>query len=347
MKSIFRIDPLLDARWPALLLRSPHASLFHSPQWLGALHSTYGYLPVAYTTSPPGSPLENGWVFCEIRSWLTGRRLVSLPFSDHCDPLLDNLADFGGFACTLMETWRREDWDYVEFRPQCGLQGNAHGFQLREPFYLHKLDLSPPLDQIFCSLDRNCIQRKIRRAERDALGYEEGNSESLISRFYSLFTRTRQRHSLPPQPRGWFTNLVASFRDQLMIHLASKDGKPVGAMLMLHFKNVLVFKYSCGEPEHFKHGTMQLLLWRAIQNAKAKGLDELDFGRSDWGDSGLIQYKERWGATRFETGYLRYSPVHSARRRWFSAVGKQSSIPSHIPERVLQAAGRLLYRHFG
>ena len=93
MTAVFRINPLVDPRWPHLLERHPCASVFHTAEWLGALRATYGYLPMAYTTSPPDAPLTNGWVFCEIDSWLTGRRLVSLPFSDHCEPLADNPAD--------------------------------------------------------------------------------------------------------------------------------------------------------------------------------------------------------------------------------------------------------------
>jgi hypothetical protein len=29
-------------------------------------------------------------VFCRVRSWLTGRRSISLPFSDHCEPLVES-----------------------------------------------------------------------------------------------------------------------------------------------------------------------------------------------------------------------------------------------------------------
>jgi CelD/BcsL family acetyltransferase involved in cellulose biosynthesis len=162
-----------------------------------------------------------------------------------------------------------------------------------------------------------------------------------------LLCHTRQRHGLPPQPRKWFYSLFSFFRNQATIRLASKDGKPVGATLMLRFKDTLVFKYSCGEPEHFKHGTMQLLLWRAIQDAKASGLEELDFGRSDPGNDGLMLYKERWGAVRSETGYFRCLRTHPARGRFLSALRNRPIIPSYVPQGVLDAAGRLLYRHFG
>lgn len=346
MKPVFRINPLTDPRWPVFLQRQPNASVFHSPEWLGALHATYGYSPLAYTTSSPHEVLENGWVFCEIRSWLTGRRLVSLPFSDHCDPLADNAADLEEIARTLKEECEQQGQDYVEFRPKSQLLANVSGFELHQPFYLHKLDLRQNLDQIFGKLCKGSIQRKILRAERDALAYEEGGAE-LIDRFYTLQCRTRQRHGLPPQPREWFSNLFSFLRDKAIIRLASKDGKPIGAILMLRFKNTSVYKYPCGEPEHFRHGTMQLLLWRAIQEANARGLEELDFGRSDSGDDGLMLYKERWGAVRSQTGYFRCFPLHSKRHGFFTASRIKPVIPQFIPPRMLDVAGRLLYKHFG
>ena len=126
-----------------------------------------------------------------------------------------------------------------------------------------------------------------------------------------------------------------------------KTGSPLGALLTLDFKNILVYKYSCGEPEHFKHGTMQLLLWRAIQDAKARGMEELDFGRSDSGDDGLMVYKERWGAVRSETGYFQSYPPRPSRHRLFGTLRGKLSMPTFIPQAVFAAAGRMLYRHFG
>src|SRR5262244_2773877 len=87
--SCYQLDPIQDPRWAHLLEKHPKASVFHSVAWLRALRCTYGYEPVVFTTSPATSELKNGIVFCRVHSWLTGRRLVSLPFSDHCEPLVD------------------------------------------------------------------------------------------------------------------------------------------------------------------------------------------------------------------------------------------------------------------
>ena len=65
--------------------------MFHTPGWLRALKLTYGYSPFALTTTASG-PLENGLVLCRVRTWAS-RRLVSLPFSDHCAPLVDRPDD--------------------------------------------------------------------------------------------------------------------------------------------------------------------------------------------------------------------------------------------------------------
>lgn len=347
MRNVFQIDPLTDPRWPAFLEGHPRASVFHSVQWLQALQRTYGYSPVVFTTCLPATALENGYAFCEVQSWLTGRRLVSLPFSDHCDPLVDSDDDLHDIARALYVQRERRKWDYVELRPTQLWPDGLPGFDLYQPFYLHKLDLRPSLDQIFGTLNKSSTQRKIRRAERDGLEYEAGGSESLIDRFYNLLRYTRQRHGLPPQPRKWFSNLFDLFRSQATIHLASLEGKAVGSTFTLRFKKSLVLKYVCGDPEYFKHGTMQFLYWRAIQDAKARGLEDLDFGRSDDGDVGLVVYKERCGAARSQSGYFRSPRIHLGHHLVSPSLRPGSTITANVPQAMLNVAGRLLYRHFG
>src|SRR5690348_10837256 len=113
----YQINPLTDPRWDRFLGRNPRASVFHSTPWLEALHRTYGYRPVAYTTSYPHVALENALVFCRVDSWLTGRRLVSLPFSDYCDLLVSDLPELRVLLSDLEGRARREKWRYLEIRP--------------------------------------------------------------------------------------------------------------------------------------------------------------------------------------------------------------------------------------
>jgi hypothetical protein len=142
-EEIYQLDPLVDSRWPEFIARHPRSSVYHTQPWLEALKRTYGYMPVAYTTSPPGFELTNGIVFCQIESWLTGRRIVSLPFSDHCDPLVGTEDAFEMQTNSLLRAFRMQGWKYTELRPRSTIARVPRGLQPARHYCFHSLDLSP------------------------------------------------------------------------------------------------------------------------------------------------------------------------------------------------------------
>jgi len=344
---VFRINPLTDPRWAALVARHPQSSIFHSPGWIAALQRTYGYEPVVYTTSPPGHALACGIPFCRIRTWLTGKRLVSLPFSDHCAPLVDSQAALDAILSALQCEREKENWQYVEMRPLASALPLHDGFIPAEAFALHSLDLRPGLRPLFRALHKDCVQRKIQRAEREGLSCEEGNSESLLRKFYSLLVITRRRHGLPPQPVAWFRNLIACLGPTVRIRVASKKASPVAAILTLVHANTLVYKYGCSDVRLNKLGGTQLLFWKAIEDACSDGLTTFDLGRSELDNPGLLAFKDRWGAARSSLEYVRFSlsPSPAVARTWHRDLARFCF--ARIPNPFLAAAGRLLYRHIG
>jgi hypothetical protein len=344
---VHALDPLQDPRWPEFLERQSGASVFHSRGWLAALQRTYGYQPIAYTTSPPGAQLTNGLVFCRIASWLTGHRLVSLPFSDHTEPLADREDDFHDLLAFLARDSRRQTWKYIEVRPVTRTPAPSTGFEPSAMFYLHRLDLRAPLENVFQRFHKTCIQRKIRRAEHDTLTYEAGRSEALLQTFYRLLVLTCRRRQLPPQPLDWFRHLVRSFGDSLTIHVASKEDRAAAAILTIRFKRSLVYKYGCSDAGLNRHGGMHLLLWNAIQEATRNGLQELDLGRSDVDTPGLVAFKDRWGATRSVITYARRSASANPSLTTPRALRMARKLFARMPDNFLVAAGQMLYRHVG
>jgi len=347
MSTVYNLDPTQDPRWAEFLRRHPQASVFHTPGWLEALHRTYGYQPIAYTTSRPGSDLNSGLVFCRIYSRLTGRRLVSLPFSDHCDPLVSKPEDLSSILHGLQRIQADERFKSIEIRPLESSAIEWGNFAAAESFYLHKVDLHPSLDQLFRNLQKDSIQRKIRRAEREGLICEEGRSEALLSKFYRLMLVTRRRHELPPAPLDWFRNLVDCMGEKLTIRVACKNERPIAAVLILSHKNTVVYKYGCSDAEFHNLGGMPFLLWKTIENAKKEGAEQLDLGRSDMDNPGLVQFKERLGASRSTLTYVKFpaSRARSANASWKMHIAKL--VVSYLPDRCLITAGRLLYPHIG
>lgn len=344
--TVYKIDPIKDRRWTEFLCKHPEASVFHTSGWLEALQRTYGYEPVVFTTSPPETELRNGLAFCRITNWLTGRRLVSLPFSDHCIPLVENSAELTGMLRSLQREVVEKKWHYVEIRADLDLSGEAI-FEKSKAYSFHRLNLRPNLDQLFHSLHKDCVQRKIHRAEREGLTCEEGIDDILLRKFYHLLLITRRKHGLAPQPIRWFKNLIACLGDKVKIRLASKEGRPVASILTLRHQRTLVYKYGCSDHRFNNLGGTQLLMWKAIQEAKNDRLDELDMGRSDCDQPGLIAFKDRWGADRSTLCYQRY-PLRSSQTLMGAMQGNITKyIFAHAPDSLLAATGSMLYKYMG
>ncbi len=322
------------------------ASVFHSREWLDALQRTYGYRAAVLTTSRPGERLANGLVFCRVQSWLTGRRLVSVPFSDHCVPLIDSAEEFVSLLARLQQEADQGKEKYLELRSIAGGIGMPSNLSESATFCLHRLNLRPALNQLFHAFHANCIRRKIARAYREKVAYEDGTSEeALLKSFYRLAVLTRRRQKIPPQPLSWFRNLIACFGDRVKIRLASHEGRLAAGILTIRYKGSMTYKYGCSDPQFHKLGPMQLLMWKAIQEAKETGLTELDMGRTDWNNQGLLTFKDRWGGERSTLQYLRH-PVPKAHRNTEAIpLRLAKTVFAWAPDTFLSTAGNILYRH--
>jgi GNAT acetyltransferase-like protein len=347
---VYQIDPITDARWPEFVARHPRASVFHTVGWLKALQGTYGYVPVAFTTSSPTSDLKNGIVFCRIDSWLTGRRLVSLPFSDHCEPLYDSAEDADFLIRNLQTALTEQKWKYLELRPinmNFGQAGGNSDFLAAGKYFLHRLDLCPDLNSVFRSLDKDSVQRRIQRAQKAGLTEKCGRSDELLKDFYALFVITRRRHHLPPIPYAWFNNLIQCQDKALEIRLAYKDCTAIAAILTLRFRSVVYYKYGCSDARFNRFGATPWLLWRAIEMGKSNGANQFDMGRTQEENAGLLVFKNHWVPQPERLVYWRFpkSSAVGSTDRWKLQMAKR--IFSCMPDRLLTITGRLIYRHIG
>jgi CelD/BcsL family acetyltransferase involved in cellulose biosynthesis len=123
-------------------------------------------------------------------------------------------------------------------------------------------------------------------------------------------------------------------------------------MLTLQHKDTLIYKYGCSDARFNNLGSMHLLFWRSIQEAKIKGLRVLDFGRTDAEQDGLITFKNRWGAEQSVLTYSRFGVAEKSTHifdlsasRWKRKATKFAL--SHLSPCVLSFIGQAVYRHIG
>ena len=346
---IYKIDPLQDPRWPRFVETHPFASVFHTRAWLEAIRRTYGYKPIAYTLSPPTTELKNGVVFCRVRSWLTGSRRVSLPFSDHCEPLCESPDDLDFLIECLQAEMEHEDWKYLELRPARWEFPAKRGEAYLRPFktYVrHRINLARDLDQLFLRLGPT-IRQNIRDAGQLDLTFERGRSEILLQKFYDLMVQARQDRRLPPQPLQWFRNLVDCMGDALEIRVASRANIPVASTVSLRFRDMTLGKYMCSDAGDYNLSVTPYLVWSDLAGAKVNGATEYDWGRSEMEDESLVGVKDLWGGNRENLVYWRYPAIESAVMTESHSPKISKYFFGLLPQNLLKAAGRALYRHIG
>jgi len=135
--------------------------------------------------------------------------------------------------------------------------------------------------------------------------------------------------------------------DKLQIRLARKNGVPIAAMLTLQHRSSVIYKYGCSDERFHNLGGMPLLFWRLVEESKASGAEQIDCGRSDLNNDGLIVFKDRLGTRRKLLTYYRYTRIEGRGMATLRDSQTVRQLFSFLPDAISAAAGRVLYRHMG
>ncbi len=109
------LNPQDLSDWDSMLLRAPGGSFFHSSAWAKVLSESYDYTPLYFAVIEEGG-LRALVPVMEVSSSFTGKRGVSLPFTDSCDPILDGNVSFHDLFNQIVEFGKARGWKYVELR---------------------------------------------------------------------------------------------------------------------------------------------------------------------------------------------------------------------------------------
>ncbi len=340
------VDPTGVPGWDEQLACHPCATVFHSSAWARVLSETYGYQPLYFTAVEDGR-LVALLPFMEIRSWLTGTRGVSLPFTDECAPILPDDIGFDDAVLQMIRLAETRNWKTLEFRGRCRGMGNIPA---SAEYLTHELDLTIGEKALF-SLFRSNVQRNIRKAEREGISVKPDSTPIGVKEFYRLNCLTRREHGLPPQPFRFFENLRSHVLEKGFgtLLLARHERKVIAGAVFLHFAGKAVYKYGASDRRHQELRPNNLVFREGIRDLCAKGVRTLSFGRTDLHHEGLRQFKLSWGAVEKTLQYAKYdvtSKVYLSTKKYRATIPWESTM-SKLPVPVLRLIGRIAYRHVG
>jgi len=338
------INPIDHPHWDELLLTAERATVFHTAAWARVLSESYGYQPLYFATIE-GGKLAGLIPVMEIKSFLTGKRGVSLPFTDFCDPVADTAAIFQALMGRLTEYGNRAGWKCIELKGGAELLDGAPHC---EEHFVHNLDLAGNAEGLIKSL-RESTRRNIHKAEKQGVAVALLHTREALAAFYGLHCRTRRRYGLPPQPWSFFEKIhehVIGPKHGL-VALAVHQGRPVAGAVYFLFRDCALYKFGASD-RRFQHlRANNLVMWEAIRWFCRNGFRSLHLGRTEPENEGLMQFKRGWRPADGKVAYHKYD----LRARRFVA-GKSGPKTSYtmfklLPVPVLRIAGHLLYRHVG
>lgn len=345
--SVRTIDPLTDPAWRSLLSTCQAATLFHSPPWLQAVADAYGFEIRGHAASAPSGELTGAVAYCEIDDF-AGRRIVSAPFSDACDPLVTS-------AAAWHELLKALQLRGVPLNLRC----------LREPsvvatkhIQIVKTARWQRISLEGCSIEdlwrriSPVARRGVRSSERAAVEVRPLQGDGDRAAFHQLHVALRKtKYRLLAQPIRFFDALERRFQDEGAWHsLAAYLGqRMVAGTVYLRWADTLYYKFNASAPDMLYARSNNRLVWEGMRLAKSLGCRYLDLGPSDDDQPGLIRFKRSFGAEEEELRFLRWTPDDwtdsPERRKLLAAITRDMTDPS-VSHEVAANAGSVFYRFF-
>lgn len=348
------IDPVTDPRWDAFVENHPFGWICHLSGWKKVLEKSFPHMKGHYLALIDGKrEIKAGLPLFEVKSWLTGKRLVSIPFATFSDPLVSNEKELVPLLDRVKHMHRELGCGYAEirmFKYDAGQLDHAGIYQ--DIFKAHLLKLEGSIEDLKKRFHKTCVRKNIARANRNGLKLMVGETEKDWMDFYYLYVANRKRLGLPSHPYAFIRNIWQTFMEEERVRLllAEWEAKVIGALILFKYKDRVSAEYLGTDQKYMGLYTNVFLFWEAIRWAFESGMNCFDFGRTSPNNRGLMEFKGHWG-TRIIDLPIYYYPKEACNQKF----ERESSLLYRTtrclckacPESIHPLMGRLIYKHLG
>jgi hypothetical protein len=355
MNTVYYLDPAQTPEWDQFVLNHPLGWITHLSLWKKFLESSFSHMKGYYLviSSKTDSSIQAGMTFFEVRSRLTGNRLVSSPFATFNDPLVNLSGDFNNLLDKVIELHHQLKGKYIEIKTRWSSTLIAdQRLGLSRSYLLPVLRLQSNPENLLRSFHKTSVRQKISKAHRCGVTIETVMDKSELKKFYNLYIKTRKYLRLPPHPYQMFENLWDVFypAGYFSLLVAKHQRRIIAGIILFKYKNRVSGEYEAWDQDYKNYCPVQLLIWEAIKQACQGNYLLFDFGRTSRQNLGLLEFKKRWGTELSELIHF-YYPSHCAveKGQIENSMKYQlvQTISRKLPPSLLPLFGNFCYRHLG
>lgn len=277
--------------YDAFVAAAPSATVYHCRAWMNFLAEAFGAVPQTLVAWD-GDRLAGLLPLMLKRHPLSGRRLVSLPYSHRVAPLGDPAA--------LEALWQAASARADSLGCALELRGAVperwHGGQTF-PFVNTTVSL-PGSHQALWSQIAKKTRYQIKQAERNQeMSTREAVTDEDMAVVDYLMAANRRNLGSATYQKGFFRMMRDHLGRSIRILLCLVDKRPVAVFIWSLYGKSAIYHYGASLPEQdlLRLRPNNLLFWTVLREAQAAGAVTCDFGTSLPSQAGLIWFKESWG----------------------------------------------------
>jgi len=296
--------------WDAFVHRCPDATFFHRIGWKDVIEECFGHR-THYLLAERGAEIVGVLPLAEIKSFLFGHALVSLPFCAYGGVAVVETGAVAALHGVARELGEKMGVEHLELRNRAVREAD---WPRQELYVTFRKMIMPDVDANLVA-----IPRKQRAMVRKGIGHGlTSRVDSDVDRFFALYADNVHRHGTPPLPKRYFQALLKSFdRDCEVLTITEPGGKAVSSVLSFYFRDEVLPYYAGDVAAARDLAANDFKYWELLRRACERGLRVFDYGRSKLG-TGAFAFKKHWG---LEPTPLAYE----------YQLYRRDSIPEHNP----------------
>lgn len=332
-----------ESSWRDFLSGTPGASIYHTPEWMKFLKETFRYVPYYLFALDESGMITGLFPLFLVSGKLTGKRLVSLPFSHQCGPIGNDDS-----IPVLLKEAKSLSNSLGETKILVNARIDSPGFSYNTLYSTFILDLVQDPNAIWKMLDRGSVRWAIKRAKKEGVSVRESRDPIDVREFYRLNCLTKRELGVPCHPKRFLDNLFNYLGNNIKLYIAEHEGSIIGGGIFLYYKAQVIYGYGAADPDSLHLHPYHAFLWEGIREACSQRYGSFDFGRTFHKDTGLIEFKRRWGTREIPLEYSSY-PMEANTRNLRNGVlynfGK--GIFRHLPMGIYTKLSDRLFGEFG